>query len=229
MPKAPRVIDWFDGTDYEFMSNFYPSRIRVPIELLPAASEFDIELRAKDTLVCVNTVEEAFQALKVRTLKDFWAVLKSQTPGGAKAVGNKIWLRGGWDACTSCGQEISRSGQFHSGPDKPTTTSSNWCGIVGNDHHTLAEVVMYECLRRKFSPINHAGLADLLLDTRDAYLCEGNTWHDQTWGSCQCLKHSLEPGRNLLGRLLMDIRAELQEWVKTGGWAGLNRLKKGGE
>lgn len=49
-----------------------------------------------------------------------------------------------------------------------------------------------------------------LLETEDAYLVEGNFWHDQTWGSCTCNKHKDIPGMNALGILLMETRLKYQ-------------------
>ncbi|AOZ63627.1 hypothetical protein SEA_WEASELS2_37 [Rhodococcus phage Weasels2] len=49
-----------------------------------------------------------------------------------------------------------------------------------------------------------------LLSTEDAYLVEGNFWHDQTWGSCTCNKHKDIPGLNALGILLMETRLKFQ-------------------
>lgn len=45
---------------------------------------------------------------------------------------------------------------------------------------------------------------NLLLDTSDAELVEGNTWGDRYWGMCRGV------GENHLGKLLMGIRAELR-------------------
>jgi ribA/ribD-fused uncharacterized protein len=63
--------------------------------------------------------------------------------------------------------------------------------------------VMEQCVRYKFT--HHPDLAQKLLDTGDAYLEEGNTWHDQIWGVYQ------GQGQNHLGIILMKIRAELQK------------------
>lgn len=66
--------------------------------------------------------------------------------------------------------------------------------------------VMRGLLRAKFAA---EPLRSMLLSTGDARLVEGNTWHDQTWGQCRCRVHAATPGRNLLGALLMEVRAEL--------------------
>ena len=71
---------------------------------------------------------------------------------------------------------------------------SNWdnvkLGIMGN------------LLRQKFAPGSE--LAGKLLATGDRPLVEGNTWGDRFWGVCGGV------GENHLGKLLMQIRAELK-------------------
>ena len=68
------------------------------------------------------------------------------------------------------------------------------------DWEQVKRDVMCILLRRKFA---HAPLRGRLLGTGDAELIEGNTWGDTYWGVCQ------ERGHNWLGRLLMQVRAEL--------------------
>jgi ribA/ribD-fused uncharacterized protein len=71
--------------------------------------------------------------------------------------------------------------------------------------------IMRELLFQKFS----GDLKQKLLDTGDAYLEEGNWWHDVFWGVCHHKmegKTCREPehkayGGNHLGYLLMDVRA----------------------
>ena len=50
-------------------------------------------------------------------------------------------------------------------------------------------------------------MADALLETGDAYLEEGNTWHDQFWGTVNGV------GQNNLGKTLMTVREELRSGV----------------
>lgn len=59
-------------------------------------------------------------------------------------------------------------------------------------------------------------VAHRLLDTGDAVLVEGNTWHDNYWGDCTCPRCAFAPteGRNRLGRLLMERRAILREAMR---------------
>ena len=66
---------------------------------------------------------------------------------------------------------------------------------------------MLLCLRLKFR--QNPRLRECLLSTQDAVLVEGNTWHDNYWGNCRCRKCRRHKGLNRLGRLLMQVRAEI--------------------
>lgn len=63
--------------------------------------------------------------------------------------------------------------------------------------------VMKHLLQQKFSP--NTSLADELLKLGNIELVEGNTWGDRIWGQCP-----IGNGKNLLGKLLMEIRHDLQ-------------------
>ena len=63
--------------------------------------------------------------------------------------------------------------------------------------------VMEACLRSKFA--FGTELAQMLVDTGDAELVEGNSWGDCYWGRCNGI------GESHLGRFLMKIREELVE------------------
>lgn len=77
----------------------------------------------------------------------------------------------------------------------------------------VAFAVMRDLNRQKFSPSRNAALSARLLATGDALLVEGNTWHDNRWGSCSCgkFKECTLPGMNWLGMILMQVRSELKE------------------
>ena len=66
---------------------------------------------------------------------------------------------------------------------------------------------MEEILNAKFT--YNPDLADKLLATAGALLVEGNTWHDQTCGSCSCDEHRDQPGENALGVILMAVRLRI--------------------
>lgn len=80
------------------------------------------------------------------------------------------------------------------------TLRPNWDDRVRFDQ-------MYSILRAKFADPR---LQALLLSTGDALLVEGNNWHDQLWGDCNCPRHAKWPGKNMLGVMLMHIRSELR-------------------
>lgn len=69
------------------------------------------------------------------------------------------------------------------------------------DWEEIKEQTMYEIVKAKFT--QNEALARLLLATGDAYLEEGNWWHDTTWGVCNGV------GQNKLGKILMRVREEL--------------------
>ena len=69
------------------------------------------------------------------------------------------------------------------------------------DWEEIKEQTMYEIVKAKFT--QNEALARLLLATGDAYLEEGNWWHDTIWGVCNGV------GQNKLGKILMRVRKEL--------------------
>lgn len=66
--------------------------------------------------------------------------------------------------------------------------------------------VMLFGLRYKFSD-NNPKLRQKLILTGDDIIQEGNWWNDKYWGVC--LKTNV--GENNLGKLLMQVRSEIQE------------------
>lgn len=71
---------------------------------------------------------------------------------------------------------------------------------IRGDWEQVKVSVMKEFLRQKFT---QEPLKTKLLETGDALLVEGNTWGDTFWGVCN------GEGQNMLGKLLMEVRAEL--------------------
>lgn len=63
--------------------------------------------------------------------------------------------------------------------------------------------VMRDLLYQKFQPYYELGRK--LVETGDEDLVEGNTWGDTFWGVCNGV------GENNLGKLLMEVRANLKE------------------
>jgi hypothetical protein len=71
----------------------------------------------------------------------------------------------------------------------------------------IKDLIMLEIVRRKFC--TNPELAKKLLATGEQLLIEGNNWHDNYWGSCQCAKCG-NKGKNRLGEILMRVRKEIQ-------------------
>ena len=74
-----------------------------------------------------------------------------------------------------------------------------------NDWENVKVSIMEEVLRAKFT--QHPELLQKLLATEKALLVEGNDWLDTFWG----FDVNLGYGANMLGQLLMKIRADHQE------------------
>jgi ribA/ribD-fused uncharacterized protein len=78
--------------------------------------------------------------------------------------------------------------------------------VLPPDWETACYAAMEAILRVKFSDPD---LAARLIATGDAYLEEGNHWHDNRWGRCRCEACRDKVAENRLGRMLMEIRADL--------------------
>ncbi len=70
------------------------------------------------------------------------------------------------------------------------------------DWEQVKEQIMYDIVLCKFT--QNPDLKAKLLATGDAYLEEGNTWGDRTWGTVD------GQGKNLLGKILMEVRQVLR-------------------
>lgn len=67
--------------------------------------------------------------------------------------------------------------------------------------------IMHQFVSAKFNQSYELMLR--LLATGKEYLREGNTWHDQIWGDCQCGRSACYySGENRLGTTLMAVRKE---------------------
>ena len=64
--------------------------------------------------------------------------------------------------------------------------------------------IMATIIRLKFK--QNPMLLEKLIATGKEMLIEGNRWHDNFWGDCDCPKCRSKAGQNLLGRLLMAER-----------------------
>ena len=71
--------------------------------------------------------------------------------------------------------------------------------------------IMFSVLLKKFS---NPSLKKKLLDTDNALLVYGNTYHENYWGQCKCESCSTIVGKNKLGKMLIKIRHILREEQK---------------
>lgn len=77
------------------------------------------------------------------------------------------------------------------------------------DWEQVKTQVMAEIVRAKFT--QNPDLAARLLATGDAELIEGTTWGDTCWG----IDLRTGKGENRLGKILMEVRSELQTGQKA--------------
>lgn len=73
-----------------------------------------------------------------------------------------------------------------------------------SDWENIKFGVMREVVHQKFS--QNPYLAEKLIQTYPEKLIEGNTWHDNTYGNCVCDRCRDIPGKNMLGKILMEER-----------------------
>lgn len=79
---------------------------------------------------------------------------------------------------------------------------------VRPDWEDIKVDIMKELVLFKFE--NDEELKQKLLNTGDAELIEGNTWHDNFWGACICERCSNKEKKNTLGKILMEVREKLR-------------------
>ena len=73
-----------------------------------------------------------------------------------------------------------------------------------HDWNNIKNSIMTEILKIKFESDQ---LKKQLKNTGTVLLEEGNTWHDNYWGVCNC--GSCSNGQNNLGKILMNIRDKI--------------------
>jgi len=88
------------------------------------------------------------------------------------------------------------------------------------DWETVKDDIMEEIVREKFR--QNPELLRKLMDTGDAELEEGNTWHDTYWG----VDMKTGKGENHLGIILMKIRAELGGKDYAGICEDMQRIRE---
>ena len=84
--------------------------------------------------------------------------------------------------------------------------------VLRDDWEDVKVRAMEIVVARKF--LANTDLLQLLLNTQDDTLVEGNTWHDNFWGHCYCEKCEDKFHSNTLGTILMNFRDNIQDWTK---------------
>lgn len=74
--------------------------------------------------------------------------------------------------------------------------------LLRTDWSDVRVEIMIQSVRDKFT--RHPELGSLLIGTKNRELIEGNDWGDVFWGKCN------GRGKNILGRILMQVREELR-------------------
>lgn len=93
--------------------------------------------------------------------------------------------------------------------DQPTPATAKKLArsvLLRPDWDAVKVPVMRELLHEKFAQEPERSI---LLSTGEEELIEGNWWHDNFWGDCDCEKCISIPGQNWLGKLLMEVRSAL--------------------
>lgn len=80
--------------------------------------------------------------------------------------------------------------------------------LLRTDWEEIKDDLMYQIIKAKFE--QNPDLKSKLLATGDKFIEEQNTWHDNYWGVCKCIKCQNKIGHNHLGKILMKVRDELK-------------------
>lgn len=84
------------------------------------------------------------------------------------------------------------------------------CVDLRHDWEDVKYQLMVDVCYAKFS--QNPELGKILVETGDEEIIENTTdWHDNIWGNCDCGKCINKPGKNLLGKALMEVREMLKK------------------
>lgn len=75
------------------------------------------------------------------------------------------------------------------------------------DWDEIKDEIMYQVVKAKFT--SHPTMRRRLTNTYPKMLIEGNTWHDNHFGSCKCQRCKNISKENVLGKVLMRVREEM--------------------
>lgn len=130
----------------------------------------------------------------------------SDLPNGVAYDG---MIFGNSEAAFQAAKVLDRSSRLRFlGMDPSTAKKEGRRVQLRDDWEDVKEQVMYDIVKSKFE--NNPNVRELLIATGEEELLEGNTWHDNVWGSCTCPRCQNVPGKNLLGKTLMRVREELK-------------------
>lgn len=108
-----------------------------------------------------------------------------------------------WQAQKTLDEEVRKTFQFM------TPVESKRAGrkvTLRPDWESVKYSIMVDVLTAKFR--QNVQLLNWLMLTGEEQLLENTTdWHDNTWGDCSCPKCKNITGQNLLGKALMEVRA----------------------
>lgn len=93
-------------------------------------------------------------------------------------------------------------------PGQAKRIARQYSVLIREDWDEIKVRIMTIATMNKFW--QHTALAVKLLQTGNAVLIEGNRWHDNFWGSCQCDKCTQIIGQNQLGLILRNVRNTLR-------------------
>ena len=91
-------------------------------------------------------------------------------------------------------------------PDPGKTKKLGKNVSIREDWEEVKVRIMYDCLRMKFG--QNPEISEELIKTYPMQLIEGNYWHDNFWGKCNCERCKSKEWKNILGLLLEKVRLE---------------------
>ena len=133
------------------------------------------------------SVKIEHQGIKYPTLEHYYVSMK---------VKNDQQIDGKYITMIDCRELIAKM------PDPGKVKQFGKIIKVRRDWNDVKLDVMLWGVREKFK---QEDLKQMLLDTGEQELVEGNTWNDTYWGICR------GEGQNNLGKILMKVRMELRQ------------------
>lgn len=137
--------------------------------------------------------EIEYQGIKYPTNEHYYVAMKINDPQFFKGIGNlNVNEAREYISTIQTAGQVKRVGRTLS---------------VRKDWDSVKLKVMEYGVRQKFT--KHPELKEMLLSTENHELVEGNTWHDNFFGSCECEKCE-NRGLNHLGKILMKVRDSIK-------------------